>query len=84
MISLLLLNPGMSVKRLVGTDLVQAVPLVIAAAIGHVVVTGVDWAVLIPLVVGGAPGTFIGARLSSWIPSRRSGGASSSSSPSPG
>ncbi len=70
MISLLLLNPGMSVKRLVGTDLVQAVPLVIAAAIGHVVVTGVDWAVLIPLVVGGAPGTFIGARLSSWIPSQ--------------
>ncbi len=70
MISLLLLNPGMSARRLVGTDLVQAVPLVIAAAIGHVLVTGVDWAVLVPLVAGGAPGTFIGARLSTWVPSQ--------------
>ncbi|WP_216842625.1 sulfite exporter TauE/SafE family protein [Arthrobacter sp. NEB 688] len=70
MISLLLLNPGMSVKRLVGTDLVQAVPLVIAAAIGHVVVTGVDWSVLVPLVVGGAPGTFVGARLAARVPSQ--------------
>ncbi|GGL29577.1 sulfite exporter TauE/SafE family protein [Phycicoccus endophyticus] len=69
MISLLLLNPGMSAKRLVGTDLVQAIPLVVAAAVGHVVVTGVDWAVLVPLVLGGAPGTFLGARLSAWVPS---------------
>ncbi len=70
MIALLLLYPWLSAKRLVGTDLVQAVPLVIAAAIGHLVVTGVDWAVLVPLVVGGAPGTFIGARLASWVPSQ--------------
>lgn len=70
MIALLLLHPGMSAKRLVGTDLVQAVPLVLAAAIGHVVVTGVDWAVLVPLVLGGAPGTFLGARLAAWVPSQ--------------
>ena len=70
MISLLLLNPGMSARRLVGTDLVQAVPLVIAAAVGHVLVTGVDWSVIAPLVLGGAPGTFIGARLSARVPSR--------------
>ncbi|PKW27317.1 sulfite exporter TauE/SafE family protein [Phycicoccus duodecadis] len=70
MVTLLLLHPGMSAKRLVGTDLVQAVPLVVAAAIGHVVVSGVDWAVLIPLVVGGAPGTFVGARISAWVPSQ--------------
>lgn len=70
MIALLLLHPGMSARRLVGTDLVQAVPLVVAAAIGHVVVTGVDWAVLLPLVAGGAPGTFLGARLAAWVPSQ--------------
>jgi uncharacterized membrane protein YfcA len=70
MVTLLLLHPGMSAKRLVGTDLVQAVPLVVAAAIGHVIVSGVDWAVLIPLVVGGAPGTFVGARISAWVPSQ--------------
>jgi hypothetical protein len=44
-------------------DLAQAVPLVIAAAASHVIVSGVDWAVLIPLIVGGTPGTFFGARL---------------------
>ena len=51
----------------VGTDLVQAVPLVLSAAISHVLVTGVDWGVLIPLIVGGTPGTFLGARLANWV-----------------
>lgn len=70
MVALLLLNPAMSARRLVGTDLVQAVPLVVVAAVGHVLVTGVDWAVLVPLVVGGAPGTFVGARLAGWVPAQ--------------
>jgi len=67
MVALLLLYPTMSALRLVGTDLVQAVPLVIAAAVGHVIGQGVTWAVLIPLIVGGTPGTFIGARMASWL-----------------
>lgn len=67
MVALLLLYPTMSAVRLVGTDLVQAVPLVLAAAIGHVVNEGITWEVLIPLVVGGTPGTFLGARLAGWV-----------------
>lgn len=67
MVALLLLYPRMSAIRLVGTDLVQAVPLVLAAAVGHVINSGVSWAVLIPLIVGGTPGTFIGARMSAWV-----------------
>jgi len=67
MVALLLLYPTLSALKLVGTDLVQAVPLVLAAAISHVLVTGVDWAVLIPLIVGGTPGTFLGARMASWV-----------------
>ncbi len=63
MVALVLLYPALSARRLVGTDLVQAVPLVLAAAISHVVSQGVDWSVLIPLVLGGTPGTFLGARL---------------------
>jgi len=66
MVALLLLYPTLSAVRLVGTDLVQAVPLVLSAAISHVLVSGVEWAVLIPLVVGGSPGTFLGARLTNW------------------
>jgi len=67
MVALLLLYPTLSAVRLVGTDLVHAVPLVLAAAIGHVVNEGVVWAVLIPLVLGGTPGTFLGARLAGWV-----------------
>lgn len=67
MVALLLIYPTLSAVRLVGTDLVQAVPLVLAAAIGHVITEGVDWAILIPLILGGTPGTFIGARLASWV-----------------
>jgi uncharacterized protein len=67
MVALLLLYPTLSAVQLVGTDLVQAVPLVLSAAISHVLVTGVDWAVLIPLIIGGTPGTFIGARIANWV-----------------
>lgn len=67
MVALLLLYPTLSAVKLVGTDLVQAVPLVMSAAIGHVIVSGVDWEVLIPLIVGGIPGTFLGARLAHWV-----------------
>lgn len=67
MVALLLIYPTLSAVRLVGTDLVQAVPLVLAAAIGHVVTEGVEWAVLIPLILGGTPGTFLGARMASWV-----------------
>ncbi|CAN5159692.1 hypothetical protein BH18ACT9_BH18ACT9_20030 [soil metagenome] len=67
MVALLLLYPTLSALKLVGTDLVQAVPLVLSAAISHVLVTGVDWSVLIPLIAGGTPGTFLGARLANWV-----------------
>lgn len=65
---IMLLYPTLSALRLVGTDLVQAVPLVIAAAIGHVLVTGVDWNLLLPLLVGGAIGTFAGSHFAGRIP----------------
>ena len=67
MVALLLLYPTLSALRLVGTDLVQAVPLVLSAAVGHVIVNGVDWGVLVPLVLGGTPGTFLGARIAGWV-----------------
>jgi uncharacterized membrane protein YfcA len=67
MVALLLIYPTLSAVKLVGTDLVQAVPLVLAAAVGHVVNEGVTWEVLIPLVIGGMPGTFLGARMAAWV-----------------
>lgn len=67
MVALLVIYPTLSAVRLVGTDLVQAVPLVLAAAVGHVFTSGVEWAVLIPLILGGTPGTYLGARMASWV-----------------
>jgi uncharacterized membrane protein YfcA len=63
MISLLMLYPGLSAVKLVGTDLVQAVPLVLAAALSNIAIHGIDWAVLVPLVIGSVPGTIIGSRI---------------------
>lgn len=68
MVCLVLLYPALNAKRLVGTDLVQAIPLVFAASVSHVLVSGIDWSVLIPLILGGSPGTYLGAKLSGVVP----------------
>lgn len=68
MMCIMLLYPTLAALRLVGTDLVQAVPLVIAAAVGHVMVTGVDWNLLVPLILGGSIGTFFGSRFAARVP----------------
>ena len=68
MIALLMLYPGLSAVKLVGTDLVQAVPLVLAAAISNIALHGIDWAILIPLVIGSVPGTILGAKVAPKVP----------------
>ncbi len=68
MVTLLLLYPGLQAVALVGTDLVQAVPLVLAAAISHVIVTGIDWDVLIPLLIGSIPGIWFGSKVANRVP----------------
>ena len=42
-IALMVLYPTLTASQLVGTDLVQAVPLVMAAAISNIVLHGLDW-----------------------------------------
>jgi uncharacterized membrane protein YfcA len=68
MVALLMLYPGLSAVKLVGTDLVQAVPLVLAAAISNIVINGLDWSILIPLVIGSVPGTILGSRIAPRVP----------------
>jgi hypothetical protein len=52
----------------VGTDLVQAVPLVLSAAIANIVVNGLEWDLVIPLIVGSVPGTLLGSRIAPRVP----------------
>jgi uncharacterized protein len=68
MILLLMLYPRLRLKELVGTDLVQAVPLVTSAAIAHLVFGDFKLGLTMSILVGSIPGVFIGARFSSRAP----------------
>jgi uncharacterized membrane protein YfcA len=62
---LMLLYPMLSSSELVGTDLVQAIPLVGSAALGHVLFGDFKLALTASLLVGCLPGVYVGARVSS-------------------
>jgi uncharacterized protein len=67
MVALLMLYPALSAVRLVGTDLVQAIPLVLSAAIANIIAHGLDWGLVIPLILGSVPGTILGSRLAPMV-----------------
>ena len=62
---MLLLYPLLRPSILVGTDLTQAVPMLIAGAIAHAGFGDISIAVVISLLIGQIPGIYLGARLSS-------------------
>jgi len=63
-VALMLLYPSLSGRRLVGTDLVQSVPLVAAAALGQALFGHVHPGVTLSLVIGAVPAVYAGSRLS--------------------
>ncbi|QUH03007.1 sulfite exporter TauE/SafE family protein [Saccharopolyspora erythraea] len=67
-VCLLLLQRRLTSARLVGTDLVQAVPLVLVAAGGHLLVGDVDPGLVASLLAGSVPGVLAGAVLSARTP----------------
>jgi uncharacterized membrane protein YfcA len=67
-VSLLLLYPTLKASVLVGTDIVQAIPLVGAAALGHVLFGSLSLPLTVTLLVGAVPGAWLGAQLSSRAP----------------
>jgi len=67
-VMLLLLYPRLQMSELVGTDLVQAVPLVASAALGHLLFGDLKLGLTISIIVGSVPGVFLGARFSSRAP----------------
>lgn len=63
-VALLMLYPMLRAGDLVGTDLVQAVPLVASAALGHILFGDFQFSVTAALLVGSIPGVFLGAQVS--------------------
>ena len=67
-VALLALYPKLRANDLVGTDLVQAVPLVTAAALGHALFGDLKLDIAGAVLIGSIPGVLIGARISSRAP----------------
>jgi uncharacterized protein len=67
-ICLMTIYPMLKASALVGTDLVQAVPLVASAALAHVLFGDFRLDIAAPLLLGCLPGVFLGAHASARAP----------------
>jgi uncharacterized protein len=65
---LMLLYPRLSSRSLVGTDLVQAIPLVASATLGQLVFGHINFGLAGALIAGSLPGVYLGARFSAKAP----------------
>jgi uncharacterized membrane protein YfcA len=63
LVMLMLLHPRLRPSELVGTDLVQAVPLVAAAAAGHMLFGDTSMGLAGTVLLGAVPGIYAGAKL---------------------
>lgn len=66
-VMLKLAHPRLKANHLVGTDLVQAIPMVAAAALGHVLVGDADLGLAATLLIGAVPGVLLGSVVSSRV-----------------
>ena len=69
-IGLLFIYPRLGANQLVGTDLTQAVPLTLAAALGALAFGHVELSVTGSLILGSVPAVLIGSMVSSSVPDR--------------
>jgi hypothetical protein len=69
-VGLLFIYPMLGANQLVGTDLTQAVPLTIAAALGALAFGHIELSVTGSLIIGSVPAVLVGSLLSSTVPDR--------------
>lgn len=62
------LYPLLLARRIVGTDIVHAVPLTLVSGLGHAGMGNLDVTLLCALLAGSVPGILIGSRLTGYIP----------------
>lgn len=66
--ALLILYPRAPMPVIVGTDIAHAVPLTLAAGVGHWFLGSVDLALLVSLLTGSIPGIILGSWLAARMP----------------
>jgi len=69
-VALLFLYPRMPAVKVVGTDIVHAVPLTALAGMGHMALGTVDLVLLGSLLLGSLPGIYIGSHLGARVPEK--------------
>lgn len=67
---LTMLYPKLMTRRLIGTDIVHAIPLTLVSGLGHLSVGNVNFVLLGVLLAGSLPGIAIGSRLTGKLPDR--------------
>jgi len=66
--AVMLLYPRLPTARIVGSDIAHAVPLTLAAGIGHWTLGSIDWHLLGSLLAGSLPGIVLGSYVSVRVP----------------
>lgn len=65
---LFFLYPKLPAVKIVGSDVAHAVPLTLVAGLGHWLLGGVDWSLLVSLLLGSLPGIWLGSHASAKVP----------------
>jgi uncharacterized membrane protein YfcA len=68
--ALILLYPHLPTARIVGSDIAHAVPLTLAAGIGHWWLGSINLELLIPLLLGSVPGIVLGSHTAVRVPEK--------------
>jgi uncharacterized protein len=68
LVLMMMAYPKLSMRRLVGTDIVQSMPLTASAAIAHAIFGSLQFGLTASIAVGSVPAVIIGALLSSRAP----------------
>jgi uncharacterized protein len=67
---LVMLYSGVLLVQLVGSDIANAVPLILLAGLGHWLLGSVDWLLMGSLLLGSVPGVMLGSHMSACLPER--------------
>ena len=66
--ALTLLHPALPTARVVGSDIMHAIPLTLMAGAGYWFIGAVDWPLLLSLLCGSIPGIIAGSLLAARVP----------------